>query len=318
LAGDVVGDKLAPEFGESSFFNRVAGFFHCFHEHAGVVDAEHSKAKDFADVKKVAEVGAGKVLAREAIAAFLDRAEVGLICAGLDTDAAFAGEGGAVAGDASGQDAIEHVDAARDEFDHLGGGAEAHRVARLVCRKMGFGDLDGAKHFGFGFADADATNGVAVEVERNESLGALFAQIWIDAALDNSEDHLAGRARLFTAFSGPAHRAFDSGAKFARGAGVGRAIVENHRDVGAEFTLNLHGFFRAEKKKRAIEVRTEFDPVGFDFANGREAEDLEAAAVGKDRERPIDELVEAVGGADDVHPRTDVEMIGVTEDNLSA
>ena len=65
-------------------------------------------------------------------------------------------------------------------------------------------------------------------------------------------------------------------------------------------------------------MRTEFDAVGFDFADGGQAEDLEAAAVGENWERPVDEIVEATGGADDVHPGTDMEMIGVTEDDLSA
>jgi hypothetical protein len=62
----------------------------------------------------------------------------------------------------------------------------------------------------------------------------------------------------------------------------------------------------------------ELNAVGFDFANGREAEDLEAATVGEYRELPIDEIVEATCGADDVHSRTDMEMIGVPEDDLSA
>ena len=62
---------------------------------------------------------------------------------------------------------------------------------------------------------------------------------------------------------------------------------------------------------------TEFDAVCFYFANSREAEDLEAAAIGENWKGPIDEVVKAAGGADDVHPGTDMEMIGVTEDDLS-
>ena len=48
------------------------------------------------------------------------------------------------------------------------------------------------------------------------------------------KDELAGGARLGAAFAGPAQGAFDGGAQFARRAGVRRAIVEDHRDVGAE------------------------------------------------------------------------------------
>ena len=79
-----------------------------------------------------------------------------------------------------------------------------------------------------------------------------------------------------------------------------------HGDIGAEFALDLHRFFRAEKKERAIEVGTEFDPVRFDLANGREAEDLETAAISEDWERPIDEIVQATCRANDVHPGTNI------------
>ena len=263
------------------------------------------------------EISAGEIFAGEAIAGFFYGAEVGFVCAGLDADAAFAGEGGAVAGDAGGKDAIEHIDAARDEFNHLGRRAEAHRVAGLVGGEERFGDFDGAKHFGFGFADADAADGVAVEFKGDEGFGAFFAEAGIDTALDDAEDHLAGSAGLFAAFGGPAHSALDRSTEFARSAGVRWAIVEDHRDVGTEFALDLHGFPGAEKEKRAVEMRAEFDAVGFDFADGGKAEDLEAAGVGEDWERPIDEIVQATGGADDVHAGADVEVIGVAKDDLS-
>ena len=132
------------------------------------------------------------------------------------------------------------------------------------------------------------------------------ALLRIDATLDDAENHLAGSARLFTAFGGPAHGTFDGSAKFARRAGMRRAIVEDHGDIGAEFALDLHRFFRAEKKERAIEVGTEFDPVRFDLANGREAENLETAAISEDWERPIDEIVQATCRANDVHPGTNI------------
>ena len=114
---------------------------------------------------------------------------------------------------------------------------------------MGFGDFDAAKHFGFRFANTDTADGVAVEFECDERFGAFFAEVRVDAALDDAEDHLAGSAGLFAAFSGPAHGAFDCGAKFSRSGGVRRAIVEDHGDVRAEFALDLHGFFGSEEEK---------------------------------------------------------------------
>src|SRR5579863_6485756 len=53
-----------------------------------------------------------------------------------------------------------------------------------------------------------------------------------------------------------------------------------------------------------------------DLANLREAEDLEAAAVGKNGMWPVDEAMQPAGGVDDVEAGTDVEMIRVAEDDL--
>jgi hypothetical protein len=58
--------------------------------------------------------------------------------------------------------------------------------------------------------------------------------------------------------------------------------------------------------------------VGLDFADGSEAENLEATAIGKDGELPIDEVVKAASLAQDVHARSDVEVVSVAQDDLSA
>src|SRR3989442_766535 len=65
-------------------------------------------------------------------------------------------------------------------------------------------------------------------------------------------------------------------------------------------------------------MRAELDAVGLDFANRREAEDLEAAAVGQDRSGPIDELMQSASGADDLEAGPDVEVISIAEDDLRA
>lgn len=55
-----------------------------------------------------------------------------------------------------------------------------------------------------------------------------------------------------------------------------------------------------------------------DLANGRKAEYLEAAAVGKDRRGPIDKRMQTAGSANDVHARPDAEVVSVAEDDLRA
>ncbi len=99
---------------------------------------------------------------------------------------------------------------------------------------------------------------------------------------------------------------------------MGRTFVEDHGDVRAEDALNGHGFLGAEEERGAVEVRAKFDPVRADFADFGKAEDLEAATVGEDRRRPIHKAMKAAGSLDDFQAGTDVEMVGVAEDDLGA
>src|SRR5438105_2510508 len=63
---------------------------------------------------------------------------------------------------------------------------------------------------------------------------------------------------------------------------------------------------------------SELHPMSLDFANSRQAENLESATVGQDGSRPIDEGVQAAGSTDNVHAGANVEMIGVTQNYLCA
>ena len=65
-------------------------------------------------------------------------------------------------------------------------------------------------------------------------------------------------------------------------------------------------------------MRAELDAVRFDFANLRQAEDLESAAVGQDWMRPVDEFVQPAGVANDVKTRADVKVIRVAENDFGA
>ena len=56
--------------------------------------------------------------------------------------------------------------------------------------------------------------------------------------------------------------------------------------------------------------------MSLDLANRRQAEYLEAAAVGQDWRRPIDERVQSTGSSNDVHPGTDIKMIRVPKNYL--
>ena len=72
-----------------------------------------------------------------------------------------------------------------------------------------------------------------------------------------------------------------------------RAIVKYHRDVGAQNSLNCHGFLRSQEKEGAVQVRAKLNSMLLDFADRRQAEHLEAAAVGQDGRGPINEPMQA-------------------------
>ena len=66
----------------------------------------------------------------------------------------------------------------------------------------------------------------------------------------------------------------------------------------------------------AIDVAAEGHPLVSQFAVLGKGEDLEAAAVGQDGTVPPVELVQASGTLDDVHTGTQVQVIGVAQDDL--
>jgi len=94
-----------------------------------------------------------------------------------------------------------------------------------------------------------AADGVAVKIQCDHSLGALFAEGWVVAALHNAEHFLALGARLLAAFTGPADGAFDGMAPIAWRGVVGRAFVKDHGDVRAEDALDGHALLGAQKQR---------------------------------------------------------------------
>ncbi|MPM91430.1 hypothetical protein SDC9_138559 [bioreactor metagenome] len=190
------------------------------------------------------QVGASEIFAGIAIATFFDWPKVGFIGPAFDADGAFAGKGSPVAGHTGRQNAVEHIHPASDQFDQLCRGAKPHRVAGLVCGQEWLGDLHCLKHLRLGFAHAHTADGIAVEIESDQGLGAFLAHGRVDATLHNAEHLLPFGPRLLPAFTRPADGTLNSGTQFAWCAGMCRAIVKNHGDIGTELTLDAHGFFR--------------------------------------------------------------------------
>ena len=67
---------------------------------------------------------------------------------------------------------------------------------------------------------------------------------------------------------------------------------------------------------RAVDVRLEMAAVLAQLAAGRKGKDLEPAAVGQHRAVPCRETVHAARTFEDIHARTQVEVVGVGQDYL--
>ena len=95
-------------------------------------------------------------------------------------------------------------------------------------------------------------------------------------------------------------------------------MIECHRDVGAERRLDFDGTLGRDHPAAAIHVALEFDALLVDATKACEREHLEAAGIGQQRAIPCHELVKAAELLDDVLAGTDVQVVGVREDDLRA
>ena len=181
------------------------------------------------------------------------------------------------------------------------------------------------------FADAEAADGVAVEVHFDEALGAFATQIAVNTALDDAEEALCSLAEFAMprdfvpmgaeVIEGAARPVHGEAEAFAGAIAIGRvfgALVESHADVGAESYLHLHGVLGRKEVTAAIQMRTEAHTFIGDLAQLRQAVNLEATGVGEHGVRPTDELMQAAHAADGLVAGAEIEMIGIAEDDLRA
>ena len=87
---------------------------------------------------------------------------------------------------------------------------------------------------------------------------------------------------------------------------IAKTFIENHRDIRPQRLLDLDGRLRGYMVEGAIQMRLKRHAVFRHFAQGREAEDLIAATVGKDRAGPSHKAVQAAHRFDRAVPRPQV------------
>ena len=179
-----------------------------------------------------------------------------------------------MAGQASGQHAVEHVDAQRDDLDHADRVAQAHEIAGLVGGQHRRHGGQRGQHLVAALPHRQPADGVAVEADLDRARRALGAQREVEAALHDAELRLS-RGSGFVARELPARPlrpqcgAIDRGAHH-RGRRFGRrAHVEHHLDIRAEAALHVDGTFGREAMRAAVVDRAEHRAVVVDL--GRQA-----------------------------------------------
>jgi hypothetical protein len=100
--------------------------------------------------------------------------------------------------------------------------------------------------------------------------------------------------------------------------GILSALVKSHADVGAESDLDVDGVLGGKKVRTAVEVGAEADTIVSDFAERAERKDLKTAGVSEDGARPTDEAMQAAHAADGLVAGTQIEVVGIAEDDFRA
>src|SRR2546421_9959618 len=138
----------------------------------------------------MAQVSARVAAADRARAKLVQGARVGRPARVLDVQLSARGERLPVATVARRDDAVEHVNAARDALDQVFRRADAHQVARRVRRHLWRDPFDDLVHHFLLLADAQSPDGVAVEADLDRARKALAPQVQVRCALHDAEDRL--------------------------------------------------------------------------------------------------------------------------------
>ncbi len=235
-----------------------------------IVQGEKPETQNFVILDEVTEVSAAKALAKwVGFPRWGERSGIVFPTGIFHVNGPLWSVGGAVAGDAGWQHAVEHIDAAGDQFEQLVRLAQTHGVAGFVSRQKRCGDFDSFEHVGDRFPHGETADGIPVEIEGDKVAGRLFPQVRITPALNNPEVTLSRRTMRGDPVPRPLRPSLGQGQRFRRVVsftGERRAFVENHADIAADGALRLENRLRGKKKRAAVEVALKPDPLFGDLA----------------------------------------------------
>lgn len=283
-----------------------------------VVNRQKYRSQHLSDIEQVPDCAAAEIGTAVARAVYFDRRGIVSVGRVSQPQCAVGGKREGVSAISRRQDAVKHIDSGPDGGDNIGGHSDTHQVSRPVGGQQRGRVLDGGDHEVVTFADAEAANGVAVEIHRHEFFGTSRSQVAVDAALDDGEEQLAVACMDRFTFAGPADGPLDGFLKPVRFARVRRTFVETHDNVGAERILRSNSRFSIQVDPRPIDVTCELYAVFADAVQGAQRKDLVSAAVGEDGAVPCHEAVEAAEAADCFGAGAEHEVVSVGEDHFGS
>ena len=239
----------------------------------------------------------------------------------LDIDRTEAGESEAVSAVAGRHHAIEHVDAAGDRFEKIGGRADAHQIPRPLGRQRRRRLGDDFEHHLLGFADGEAADSVTGKTDLDQRPRARDR-----AASDRRRPAQCRTARGRAAAPSNArlHRSAQRNDSFmARSISPRSAGSRTHSSscmAISEPSMICTSMARSGVSSIIAPSMWErkVTPVFGDLAQRRERHHLEAPGIGKDRIRPAHESVQPAKRGDALGGGPQHQMVGVAEQNLGA
>ena len=218
---------------------------------------------------------------------------------------------------ARGQHAIHHVHAPLHRAHDIVGLAHPHQIARLVGRQASGGIVENAEHRLLPLAHGQPADGIAVETDGLQRLGAFLAQFAGDTALHDTEQRMPGPvAKGIARPLRPPHRHAHRGRHRLLISRQRRAFVETHDDIGSQQPLDFHAGFRRQHVFRAVDMAGEGHALFGQLAQTGQRHHLKAARIGQDRAVPVHETVQPAQTRDAFRAGPQHQVIGVAQQDV--
>lgn len=290
--------------------------------HHGKAHAQH-----LVRLEQMAQVGAAEIAAYRAVAQGVDGVFVPFILQVFDIDHAAPGVQMAMARIAAGHHAVEQVHAAPHALQDIARRADPHQITDPVFGHKGLHRADDAVHLLGWLAHRQPADGIPVQLHLRNALHVFHPQVLKGAALVDAEQKLlrvdrpplgfqAGQLRL--AAGQPAGGALAAGFGIVVLRRVLHTLVKGHGNGGAEVCLNAHALLGPHKDFVAVQVGVKGHALFGDVPQLCQAEDLKAAAVGKNGAVPPGKAVQPTQFGHQAVARAQVQMIGVAQHHLAA